>query len=177
MNLLVRRAAGGVHVAELNQKLALRELDHPGDREVRDIVSIFTVTRSARTKTERERERRSEDEEEEWRVREKNRAISERKHAKSIVTGLARAPRGILRLSVAWKSHDQTRNSLPRPSALHCAEKSKAIGLGRRRRRRRGRGKRRRKRDCKETKAALSSSLHARVSNDTRFSLIPPSPS
>lgn len=47
-----------VHVAELNQsqKSVLREEDHPGDREVRDIVSIFAVTRSARAKREREKE-------------------------------------------------------------------------------------------------------------------------
>lgn len=84
-----------VHVAELNQsqKPALRAEDHPGDREVRDIVSIFAVTRrSARARTRE----RGNGEEGRSGGEEKNKAISERKHVKSIVNRLRLCPTGIL---------------------------------------------------------------------------------
>lgn len=67
----------------------LRAEDHPGDREVRDIVSIFAMTRSARPRTRKRREKKRKEKNEGG----KNKAISERKHVKSIVNRLRLCPR------------------------------------------------------------------------------------
>lgn len=66
----------------------LRAEDHPGDREIRDIVSIFATTRSARARTKKGRRERKEKN-----GGGKNKAISERKHVKSIVNRLRLCPR------------------------------------------------------------------------------------
>jgi len=81
-----------LRVAELNQsqKPVLRTEDHPGDREVRDIVSIFAMTRSARARTKKGRRKRKEKK-------------GGRKKIDSQPT--SPMPSGILRFSAAWKSH------------------------------------------------------------------------
>lgn len=106
-------SGGSVHVAELNQSqkpVRRASKDHPGDREVRDIVSIFAVTRTARAQRERKSGRRGGGEKGKG-ERGKNKAISERKHVKSIVVGFGYAPGDFTTLRCVWKSHDRTARS------------------------------------------------------------------
>lgn len=93
----------------------LRAEDHPGDREIRDIVSIFATTRSARRartkKGRRERKEKNGAREKQGNFRKETREIDSQPTSPM--------PSGILRLSAAWKSHGYAK--LP-PLARKTAE-------------------------------------------------------
>lgn len=110
----------------------LRAEDHPGDREIRDIVSIFATTRSARRartkKGRRERKEKNGAREKQGNFRKETREIDSQPTSPM--------PSGILRLSAAWKSHGYAK--LP-PA---CAKNGRGI-YGRKRERERERAGRR----------------------------------